>query len=677
MNTPWTCRGSQFNVNLLCLLIFALALLPITARAIDPAAGPTPQAPPQPPPALFSKPPAFPKDGGPLADPPIMWSIGQPTDEEQLYLEYINRSRANPPAEGARLAATTDPDVLSAYSYFHVDLNLMQAQFNAIPAVPPLAMGVELLQAARLHSGDMYTNQFQGHNGSDGSTLGTRATAQGYVWSWLAENVYATAKSVWYGHAGFNVDWGTGTGGMQTPPGHRNNIHNAAAREVGIGVVDGSNGSVGPQLVTQDFGARQAATPFVTGVVYYDFNGNQFYDMGEGIGGVTVTVPGSGYYAVTADSGGFAVPVTTNGNYAVSFSAPGLSLQTTAQVSGGQNCKLDLVPVYQPPVVSGPNPAKVNQANAYNISVVGAAIGYDWMAAMLAAYTAVEGAESLANVTIVSSPGYSAQAASPTYAGNYSFHLAQPKDPTTPTDQYIYLNTTLRPEAGSTLSYYKMLGWATSTQVARAQVSTNSGGTWVDVWSQAGSGGSGETSFSQASVSLSAFVGLQTRIRFVYDFTGGSYFYQTDPGVGLYLDNIAVSNARFLAGTSTNAIPSGTAFNFIPTVPTNYLLSARAHLSGRVLSWGPSLEISAELPPPSLQLGAKPVLAGGQIQVDFSVSNYRAGMTFQLYKAAAPEGPWSLDGTATLQTVVPSSQFRFTSATGNATRTFYKVSGAF
>jgi len=464
---------------------------------------------------------------------------------------------------------------------------------------------------------------------------------------------------------------------MQTPPGHRNNIHNATGREVGIGVVDGSNGTVGPQLVTQDFGARQAVTPFITGVVYYDFNGNQFYDVGEGIGGVTVTVPGSGYYAATADCGGFAVPVTTNGNYTVSFSAPGLSLQTTAQIISNHNCKVDFVPVYQPPVVSGPSPAKVNQANAYNISVVGAATGYDWMSAMLAAYSAVEGAETLSNVTIVSSPGYSVQATSPTYAGNYSFHLAQPKDPSTPTDQYIYLNTTLRPDAGSILSFYKMLGWATSTQVARAQVSTNSGGSWVDVWSQPGSGGSGETSFSQVSVSLAAFIGLQTRIRFVYDFTGGSFFYQTDPGVGLYLDNIAVSNARFLVGTSTNAIASGTAFNFTPTAATNYLLSARAHLSGRVLNWGPSLEISAELPAPSLQLGGKPVLAGGQVQVDFTVADYRAGMTFQLYKAAAAEGPWSLDGTATLQTGVPNTQFRFTTATGNAPRTFYKVSGAF
>ena len=125
----------------------------------------------------------------------MLYSIGDPTDEEQLYLEYINRSRANPPAEGVRLANTTDPDVLSAFSFFTVDLGLMQSQFNTISPVPPLAMNAQLLFAARLHSGDMFTNEFQGHDASDGSNLGQRASAQGYNWSSLAENVYSYAKS--------------------------------------------------------------------------------------------------------------------------------------------------------------------------------------------------------------------------------------------------------------------------------------------------------------------------------------------------------------------------------------------------------------------------------------------------------------------------------------------------
>ncbi len=494
----------------------------------------------------------------------------------------------------------------------------------------------------------------------------------------MAENVYSTAESVWYGHAGFNVDWGYGTGGMQTPPGHRNNIHNASLREVGVGVVDGVNGTVGPQLVTQDFGVRQGATPLITGVVYYDFNGNQFYDVGEGIGGVTVNVAGSGYYAVTASSGGYAVPVTTNGNYTVTFSAPGLSRQVTAQIVSGQNRKVDYLPIYQPPVISGPNPATVNQNNTYSISLVGGAIGYDWMAAILANYTAVEGAETLDNVTIVASTNYySVQTSSPKFAGNYSFHLAHPPDPSNPTDQYIYLNTTLQPGAGSTLSFYKELGWASSTEVARAQVSTNAGASWVDIWSQAGTGGSGEASFNQVNVSLASFIGAQTRIRFMYDYTGGSYYPQTSAGVGFYLDNIAVSNARFLAGAVTNSISSANSFTFTPGSATNYLLSARAQLPGRALNWGPSLEVAATPAPPLLRFASEPVLQGGQIQMDFTVSNYRSGMTFQLYKATAPNGSWTLDATATLQPVVPNSQFRFTTSIGSAGQTFYRVMASF
>ena len=42
------------------------------------------------------------------ATPTTLYSFGQPTDEDQLYLELINRARANPTAEGLRLATSTD-----------------------------------------------------------------------------------------------------------------------------------------------------------------------------------------------------------------------------------------------------------------------------------------------------------------------------------------------------------------------------------------------------------------------------------------------------------------------------------------------------------------------------------------------------------------------------------------
>jgi hypothetical protein len=308
-----------------------------------------------------------------------LYSIGDPTNDEQYYLELINRARANPTAEGIRLATTTDADVLSAYAAFGVNLVLMQAQFVLIPPQPPLSMNATLLNAARAHSQNMLQNNYQGHSGPDGS-LTTRLagyTAGANGWS-IGENVYAYSKSVWYGHAGFEVDWG-GTplnGGMQSPPGHRQNIHSPDFREVGIGNVIGSNGGsggVGPQLVTQDFGTTGGLLPFVTGVVYRDLNGNGFYDPGEGIGGVTVTIANVDSYAVTAASGGFSVPVPGSGTYAVTFSGGSVPTnQKSVSVVNAQNVKADYVVTGSatptPTPTATPSPTPNGPAKLANIS---------------------------------------------------------------------------------------------------------------------------------------------------------------------------------------------------------------------------------------------------------------------------------------------------------------------
>src|SRR3954469_795379 len=302
----------------------------------------------------------------PKAPSSQLYSIGQPTNDEQYYLELINRARANPTAEGIRLAVTTDPNVLSSYNYFGVNLVLMQAQFALIAPAPPLSMNSDLMNAARAHSQNMLQNNYQGHNRPDGSITtrwgGYTAGANG--WS-IGENVYAYSKSVWYGHAGFEVDWGGGaaTGGMQSPPGHRQNIHNPAFREVGIGVVLGSNGGstgVGPQLVTQDFGTVGGLLPFVTGVVYRDLNSNGFYDPGEGVGGVTVTIANVSSYAVTASSGGYSVRVPGSGDYTVTFSGGSVpTTQKAVTVMNGQNVKADYIVTGSAPPPPAPGPTKL------------------------------------------------------------------------------------------------------------------------------------------------------------------------------------------------------------------------------------------------------------------------------------------------------------------------------
>src|SRR5678815_1130153 len=67
------------------------------------------QAPPGAPLAAINEGPPRPAKGIFLAAAPALYSIGDPIDEEQLYLEYINRARANPPEEGLSLIHISEP----------------------------------------------------------------------------------------------------------------------------------------------------------------------------------------------------------------------------------------------------------------------------------------------------------------------------------------------------------------------------------------------------------------------------------------------------------------------------------------------------------------------------------------------------------------------------------------
>jgi uncharacterized protein YkwD len=284
------------------------------------------------------------------------YSIGSPSADAQQYLEYINRARADAMVEANRLANTNDPQILSAYSQFGITpqsiVNSFQSYVNTGQIdqyAQPLAFNAALNTAAELHTQDMYNNQFQGHNSSNnpptpfqpGYSLSQRYDAVGYEPAATGiissrENVYSYSKSVPFGHAGFDVDWGN------NPAGHRIAIHDGYLQEVGIGVVNGTNGPVGPQLVTQDFGRPDNAFAFITGVVYQDFNSNNFYDIGEGRSGVRVDVAGSPYFAISTASGGYSVPITGNGMQNVSFTGGGYaSFSTTANVTGGNNFKVD------------------------------------------------------------------------------------------------------------------------------------------------------------------------------------------------------------------------------------------------------------------------------------------------------------------------------------------------
>lgn len=606
----------------------------------------------------------------PQSEAPNRYSIGEPTDEEQAYLEFINRARANPTAEGLRLQATTDPQVVNAYDFFRVNLALMASQLAGIAPAPPLAFNLKLLTAARGHSADMFTNAFQAHTGTDGRGLSERATAQGYAWQRLGENVYSNAASVVAGHAAFEVDWGgsAATGGMQSPPGHRNSIHDPRFREIGIGVVLGSNGGVGPQWVTQDFGADASNKPLLSGVAYYDFNTNGFYDPGEGIGGVTVTVSGANFSAVTANSGGYTVPLPGDGTFTVAFSAAGLPVTArTVVVAGGVNVKADFVPAYAPPVIGGGTAAFLHRSNVLSFSPVGAATGYRVEQTRLVPYAAVEGAENGTNGVVAEiSAGYAVITTAVHAGGAASFHLAMP----VAKDQFLTLRPILRLGANSQLTFASRLNWATSGQIARAQLSPDDGVTWLDLWTQAGTGDSGDARLVTRSVSLAGFAGRNARVRFAYMFTGGSFFPQTDATVGYLVDDIAISDAQEVVSPVVTEIPGGTAFVFSPTNTTGCSFRVQAQIGTRWLGFGPTKDYVV-VPAPTVQLAARRPPTGNQVQFDIGLTGGTAG---RVMAESAPEigGPYSPDPTAVLETITTGNEFRITAPLAGARR-FYRV----
>lgn len=544
-----------------------------------------------------------------------LYNFGNPSADEQLYIELINRARANPAAEGARLAATTDPDVVASYAAFSVNLALMQTEFNALSAAPPLAPNANLSNSARGHSAWMLANATQSHN-EGALSFAQRIINNGYSGASYAENIYAYSKSVWYGHAGLNVDWGGGgSGGMQSGRGHRTNIHNAALKEIGVGMSYGTTGGMGPQLVTQDFGTR-SGTAFATGVAYYDLNGNNFYDAGEGISGLSVNVSGASYYCQTAAGGGWTVPVpTAAATRTVSFSGNNVSNSQPLAIPAGTNAKLDLKLSYAAPVLTTPASAYVGSPYTVNFTAVPGATAYHWKRWSTPA-AAAENAESAAKITSSLVGGYNVLSTGVKQQGSSSFHLVNGSAAT----QWIELAPLYRGQASASLTFQSCMRVSTASEQYKVQVKEDGSAAWVDLDSQPGAGGgASNAAFSARNVSLATMANKNFRVRFLLQFSGGSYYPgQYGNSYGWFIDAINFSNVQelqnesvtTLAGTSGTITPSATGsslhaiypvisnLDFPPALKTVTVQAGQQ--PSTFATWAANLETANSLPAGSL-----------------------------------------------------------------------------
>jgi uncharacterized protein YkwD len=301
------------------------------------------------------------------------YSIGNPSNEQQYMLELTNRARANADAEAARLQGFTSNGSPTFSGDRQEGPPTLNGQVWNIPnSSQPLSWNTLLANAAQNHAanlnnGDQFFSGQNPHTYPNGtSSPNQRISAAGYSMASYSgptnggafpgpENV---AESVSIGSGPFsgakliaeilNSHNGLFTDTTVSGRGHRSTMTLAFFREMGVGISAGTDNGQGNTwdslYIVQNFGTQTNSTPFITGVVYNDANGNGFYDPGEGIGGVRIDVAGSNFFAISSASGGYSVPVPGNGSYTVTFSGGGQpTTQRTVTVANSLNAKADLV----------------------------------------------------------------------------------------------------------------------------------------------------------------------------------------------------------------------------------------------------------------------------------------------------------------------------------------------
>ncbi|MDQ3187085.1 MAG: CAP domain-containing protein [Pseudomonadota bacterium] len=220
-----------------------------------------------------------------------------------------------------------------ANSYEQYMLELINAERAKVSA-QPLAFDGDLNESAANHSAWMISTDTFSHTGTGGSSPGDRMDSAGYVFSgsfaWAENIAWMSTRAP----AGLQNEVEQLHTNLMNSSGHRANLLNANYSEIGVGLEVGQYGNYEGAFVTQNF-ARTASNPFLTGVAFDDLDGDKRYDIGEGLGGLTISARNNATDAIkttkTDPAGGYEMELAT-GNYTASFSGSGF-VTTTLQAA--------------------------------------------------------------------------------------------------------------------------------------------------------------------------------------------------------------------------------------------------------------------------------------------------------------------------------------------------------
>ena len=280
------------------------------------------------------------------------------TAAEQYFVELVNRARLDPQGEAARLGTP---------------LNDGGTSISSAPK-QALATHVSLAEAAEAHSGDMLDRNYFSHTAPSpdpfGSTPSDRAQTFGY------DGV--AGENIAYRGSSGPVDLDTAMvdrlhQDFWESKGHRSGMmaDDNRLREVGIGLVRGrftSRGSTfNTAMVTEKFGYSNSGRLYITGVVYDDADSgagnNEFYDIGEGVGGGSIAAvnvsTGQTIDGGINGVGGYNIEVGQPGTYDVVLRQGGQTYTIDSVSVGGANAKVDFDfdEITADPPSTGPNTA--------------------------------------------------------------------------------------------------------------------------------------------------------------------------------------------------------------------------------------------------------------------------------------------------------------------------------
>lgn len=269
----------------------------------------------------------------------------------------------------------------------------------------------------------------------------------------------------------------------------------------------------------------------------------------------------------------------------------------------------------------------------------------------------------LTNFTITPLPYYYVLTNPPVGSEPACFHLTH----LDPASQLLRLNENLVPTAGSTLAFSSQLGYATSDETARVQASTNNGATWNDLFVEAGGANTPESSFTPRSLSLAAYAGHLTCLRFNFAFTGGSYYPQSDNYIGWNLEDITLTNVQQQLIT----VADSTNFTFTAAQPGTCLLQAQPVIFNQFpLAFGPAKQVTVISNNTSVIALSQPVLTNNQVQLNFAVTG--PASAFHLLQTAQLNARWTTNTNATLATNAPGTSYRFTTPETSPAQ-FYRI----